>query len=303
MCPFTIRVPNPRYRDLSHREKTRLANQIFHLDDFPDKYVSVPCGHCPYCLRRKRTEYRIKLANEASLHSKTLFITLSIAPKYYQNSDDVINKYVRSFFDLLRKKRHLHRGKFVKHWLISEGSEKEYSEHRLHLHGFLFGIVKKDLSYREIRRCWKYGFVWINQASLRTINYTTKYITKESDCPQRIFTSKGLGLSAIDTLRFNETTYSYEGHTFLPRRNKPYHIPRYIKNRIKIPLERLCRVLLARFENGFFIEKYYYQGNTYDNLLDFRLASSSARTDALSNQVFSNWFNKKLFYKKTFSNY
>lgn len=301
MCPFTIKVPNPRYRGLNYREKIRLANQIFHIDYLPDEYVSVPCGHCPYCLRRKRTEYRIKLANEASLHSKVLFLTLSIAPRYYKDSSSQISLYVRNFLDNLRKKRRLHRGKFVKHWFISEGSEKEYSDHRLHLHGFLFGITKKDLTYKEIRHCWKYGFVWIRQAELKTINYTTKYITKDSSVPQRIFTSKGLGLSASDTLFFDEFTYSYKGNTFIPNRCKAYHIPRYLKNRLRIPLERLCRVLLARFESGFFVEKYYYQGNTYKSLSDFRAASSSARSDSLRNELFYKWFQFKPFYKHTFS--
>lgn len=301
ICPFTVKVRNPRYKNLSAKELLFYRKACFNNNPIPDYYVSIPCGHCKYCLKRKRNDWRLRLLHEHTIHNKVLFITLSISPKHYDSFKNNPAPFIRRFLDNLRKKRHLFPNKSIKHWFITEGGFTEYDEHRFHFHGFLFGVTKKDLTYREIRSCWSYGHSWVIQSSPRICNYTTKYITKESDCPQSIFTSSGIGKCAVDKLVFDPHTYSFQNYFFAPNRPHYYPLPRYYKYLLFIPIEQRFSVLRARYNLGWFIEKYYVNGRIFTDLPSASSALSDYRSECLSaSPFFSNWFISNKFLSTKF---
>lgn len=298
MCPFTISVPNPRYRNMSSRDKSNFCMLAFGQSTPPDEYVMVPCGHCKFCLRKKRTEWRLRLLQEHTCHTKVLFVTLSIAPRYYKDFINDPSPFLRKFFDNLRKKRKIHPNKMIKHWFITEGGDTAYDEHRFHFHGFLFGVVKRDLTYREIRKCWPYGHSWITLSSARLCNYTTKYITKESLTPQRIFTSAGVGSSAESFLTFDKSVYRFVGSFTLRNRARRYFIPRYYNLRHPVPVMDLISVLGNRYARGLLTPSIIHCGVIYASLRDFHIATLHNRLECFNDFQFQDFILSKPYYSK-----
>lgn len=201
-CYFPKTIKNPRYR----------------YSDIPsdqpkpfDYYVTVGCGLCPQCLKRKGNDWKIRLFHEIKdcLSHRTYdrdgyitsghaeFITLTFSDEYYEFFVDDPSRALRLFLERYRKKYKVS----VKHWFITElGSERG----RLHFHGILFNSkfhVKKHTFDRvqnpytkkwhftsndglikqynkELQELWKYGGTFVGFADESSISYIVKYMTK-----------------------------------------------------------------------------------------------------------------------------
>lgn len=111
--------------------------------------VTVPCGKCPMCLRRRATEWTIKLINESKYHKESCFVTLTFDNKILldKNSKAVkeygaqanfpynvaySKKYFQKFIKRLRKR---FSNKKITYYHIGEYGEKT---HRAHHHVLLF---------------------------------------------------------------------------------------------------------------------------------------------------------------------
>lgn len=227
MCTSPLLVRHPRLRSLTFQAAAaalaeadcKVSPKLYVKNTLPEK-VLVPCGHCPECVRARSAEWRTRLLHEFENSENAVFVTLTIAPKYYSGIQTPIKDYLRKMFFAYRNVFRSVAGKkepVPKHWFVTEFGEERG---RLHLHGFIFNskiytppnpkdllspriskgkkVYYNHLSTELIRKIWPYGFADVAySASLKTVSYATKYLTKSSPAypgyRAPVYTSPGIG--------------------------------------------------------------------------------------------------------------
>lgn len=189
-CSHPIWIRNRRYsrRDVPFREISDYAKSSLALApwDIARQWLMVPCGKCEDCLRRLRNDWFVRLERELTRckheHHQAIFITITIAPKYYDRALSDPSWFVRKWLERVRHKI----GHSYKHAFFQEfGSHPETGlEPRLHFHGFLFGL---DVLYSELRKAvGDLGFIWLAKANPRRARYCVKYVVKQIGCPPEV---------------------------------------------------------------------------------------------------------------------
>lgn len=184
-CEHPLWIRNRRYFDrkrpcagcrVDDDHKSALALRPW---DVSRQWLLVPCGNCEDCLRRSRNDWFVRLERELARcrveHRQSIFITITIAPEYYEKALVDPSWFIRKFNERIRHRL----GHSFKHAYFQEfGTHPETgSEPRLHFHGFLFGT---DVLYNVIRRAvGDLGFVWLSKASNRRARYAVKYVVKQ----------------------------------------------------------------------------------------------------------------------------
>jgi len=182
-CQSPIWIRNRRYFDKKNpcRNGSDVAKSALALRpwDIARQWLMVPCGKCEDCLRRQRNDWFVRLERELACckanSQQAIFITITIAPKYYNEALLDPSRFIRRFNERLRHKL----GHSFKHAFFQEfGTHPETgSEPRLHFHGFLFGT---NVFYNTIRAAVRdLGFVWLSKATHKRARYCVKYVTKQ----------------------------------------------------------------------------------------------------------------------------
>lgn len=146
--------------------------------DYFTQRIMVPCGRCEDCLRHQRNDWFVRLERETKyqkfLHRNSVFVTITIAPKYYDSALRDPSSFIRMWFERVRRRL----GHSIKHAVFQEfGTHPEQgNEPRLHFHGVLWDV---SYSYNAIRNAVKdLGFVWIASITDKRLRYVVKYINK-----------------------------------------------------------------------------------------------------------------------------
>lgn len=182
-CTSPIWIRNRRYfrkdaffRDYSDYAKSSLALAPW---DISRQWLMVPCGKCKECLRRLRNDWFVRLERELARckaeHQQAIFITITIAPKYYEEALRDPSRFIRRWNERVRHKI----GHSFKHAFFQEfGTHPQIgSSPRLHFHGFLFGT---NVLYNDIRSAVSdLGFVWLGKGTHKRARYVVKYVTKQ----------------------------------------------------------------------------------------------------------------------------
>lgn len=182
-CQSPIWIRNRRYFDRKNpcRNGSDVARSALALRpwDIARQWLLVPCGKCEDCLRRQRNDWFVRLERELACckayNQQAVFITITIAPKYYNEALLDPSRFIRRFNERLRHKL----GHSFKHAFFQEfGTHPETgNEPRLHFHGFLFGT---NVLYNTIRAAVRdLGFVWLAKATHKRARYCVKYVTKQ----------------------------------------------------------------------------------------------------------------------------
>lgn len=189
-CSHPIWIRNRRYsqKGVPFREYADYAKSSLALApwDISRQWLMVPCGKCEDCLRRLRNDWFVRLERELTRckheHHQAIFVTITIAPKYYDRALSDPSWFVRKWLERVRHKI----GHSYKHAFFQEfGSHPETGlEPRLHFHGFLFGL---DVLYSELREAvGDLGFIWLAKANPRRARYCVKYVVKQIGCPPEV---------------------------------------------------------------------------------------------------------------------
>lgn len=184
-CKHPIWIRNRRYFDkkrprvgfrVDDDHKSSLALRPW---DISRQWLLVPCGKCEDCLRRQRNDWFVRLERELARckaeHHQAIFITITIAPRYYEKALLDPSWFIRKFNERIRHKL----GHSFKHAFFQEfGTHPEVgNQPRLHFHGFLF---QTDALYNTIRSAvGDLGHLWLAKASLKRARYVVKYVTKQ----------------------------------------------------------------------------------------------------------------------------
>jgi len=217
----------------------------------------VPCGKCAFCLATKRSDWALRLHYESRRHVVKKFVTLTYADCHLHWSggcSQLCKRDLQLYFKRLRKA-----GAQIRYYAVGEyGGLK----HRPHYHMILFNaplefiigkkwanLAKTDTQtflngkFHFSTDFWPYGTITVGQVSFASINYTLKYISKDSgripihnrDDREKEFAimSKGLGANYP-----NEKTIAWHYADMLKRcyltidGGVKIAMPRYYKKRI-----------------------------------------------------------------------
>lgn len=202
MCLYPRTIVNKKYTPTKKNN-----GNVPRCHDERQIYVTIGCGKCIECKKKKAREWRIRLYEEFISSGKGTFVTMTIDDKKCKHimeelgeealSYNAIKEMVGRFFDNHRKKT----GKTLKRWMITERGEN--GTKRLHLHGIIF-------EKKELIPAWPYGhYYYGDRITEASIAYVTKYITKEAGESEetgggRVLTSPGLGKSGVKKLESNK---------------------------------------------------------------------------------------------------
>lgn len=241
---------------LKEFEKVSCFNPIsVTFDDINgvERTIPVPCGKCPHCLSRRRSDWVIRLKNEFKTAKSAWFITLtyddsnlpfstvaspsiiSHGPEFhsYKNYFPVVCRRDVQLF--LKRLRFDIRPFKIRYFLASEYGPTSF---RPHYHLLLFDFPKELDILSHITNAWNKGFVSISDVNEARILYTAAYMFGLTELPDYlkdhrpfVSCSKGIGLSYL------ENSDNYFFHKDNKRRfyldgkyKKP--LPKYYKDKI-----------------------------------------------------------------------
>lgn len=254
MCLYPTLLRNKKY---AKNKKNKGQPPLVY--DTRTLYVPIGCDNCAECRNRKAREWQIRLTEDIKEHKNGKFITFTFSnqsiTKLVQDNKDlhgiigyaldnaIATKAVRLFLERWRKKY----TKSLRHWLVTELGHE--GTENIHLHG----IIWTDENLKEVEDKWQYGFMWkgqetstgiLNYVTTRTVNYITKYITKQ-DLDHKLYKSKTLcspGIGAAYLKRFaaiqNEWNGSETRDYYVTESRHKMSLPIYYRNKIYTDEER-----------------------------------------------------------------
>lgn len=249
--------------------------------------VTVKCGKCLVCKRRKQMEWSIKLINEAKYHKTACFITLTFdnrilldkqsrASKFGANASFIFNinnskDYFTKFIKRLRKH---YKDKAISYFHIGEYGEKTK---RPHHHAIIYGIDfsedriemersksgKTQYHSQTLYNLWACGRVSIQDLNPHNTAYICQYSLKKfknnelNKQYKTIMSFSNRNKMSVRWARRNQNRTNIIKGYLTDDENKKYRIPRsYLenfKNSDKILYKETYRQyeenLMNKFEN------------------------------------------------------
>lgn len=252
-CINPLKIKNPRYLP----NKTNGGNPPFCTDP-RDKSITVPCGRCVECRRRRATDWRFRMHQEYRYHDTKRFHFVSFTfseeslaelrelVDEYEDDNIVVKRAVRLFLERYRKKYKVS----LKHLFITELGE---NGGRIHLHGVIIdckcGVWKRGKYYADIptlSSLWSYGHIWVGWCTDASISYILKYIMKQDpehpDFRALLLVSPGLGKAYCSDANIR-LHHSVPGYIWYCRTSSGHKIgmPRYYRLKIFTDDEREAR--------------------------------------------------------------
>lgn len=154
----------------------------------PQQPVKVPCQRCIGCRLERSRQWAIRCINEAQMHEKNCFVTLTYETENLTYGGEAYTLYPRDlqlFFKKLRKKY----GPKIKYFACGEYGEKKG---RPHYHACIFGVDFDDkiltpvqkgefplYTSASLAKLWTHGGNVIGEVNFETAAYTARYILKK----------------------------------------------------------------------------------------------------------------------------
>lgn len=263
-CLFPYHVENPRY--------TMRRGRMF-FDEA--KWIPVPCGTCPACLKRRANAWGFRLTEHFKVYPNALFVTLTYDEFHVPISEaGFMTLCVKDFQKYMKRLRNSYMYKkfnpITKRWnncydkvpKISYYCAGEYGSKnfRPHFHAILFGTDEE-----HARNAWHCDGVLIGDVHFGTceaasISYCTKYMTKgriipvhsgDDRVPEFALMSKYLGVDYLtnDVIKWHRQDLL---RSFVMHNGFKIPLPRYFKDKIftKEELEIQNEILRQRAEES-----------------------------------------------------
>lgn len=200
-----------------------------------DKYVPVPCGKCPNCLKRRLASWSFRLEMESLRWTVQHFITLTYDNDHVPITDNTFlslkKKDVQDFFKRLRKRS----GK-LRYYVCGEyGTNTK----RPHYHAIIFGNA--TLMETDIIRSWPHGDVYFGKVEAGSIRYTVQYLDKgawtpahsrDDREPEYSSMSQGIGSNWLTEAQVKSFLADPSKGYIYDREGRKIAIPSYYKKRM-----------------------------------------------------------------------
>lgn len=178
--------PITAYRSRITNPSGRRSLVFTKNEGFEDLEILVPCGQCIGCKLDRSLEWATRITHEASLHSKSSFVTLTYEDRHLPPNQSLRKKDAQDFMKRLR----FFSDHPLRYYLCGEyGSETK----RPHYHICLFG---EDFSSDRVpwkpsssghmlynspslNVRWGFGHCVIGDLTFETAAYTARYVTKK----------------------------------------------------------------------------------------------------------------------------
>lgn len=222
-----------------------VERDIYH--DQEARYVPVPCGKCPACLRRRLASWSHRLEVESLRWEKQFFLTLTYNGDFLPRSSNGFPTLdpiaLRNFFKRLRNA-----GTRFKYYSCGEYGT---NNHRPHYHVILLADTRmtEDL----IVKCWSDTSVWkeglyrplghvhFGKVEPKSIRYTVQYYDKgdwypkhkrDDRHPEFSRMSKGIGENFLTPQMVRHIIRHPEQGYIMDFEGRKIAIPRYYKRKI-----------------------------------------------------------------------
>lgn len=160
---------------------------VFNRNEgFADMSLDVPCGQCIGCKLAKSKEWAVRITQEASLHERSSFLTLTYSDRHLPPHNSLRKKDLQDFLKRLR----FHSETPLRFFACGEYGE---TSKRAHYHICLFGLdFSSDRKLHAITKAghrlytsqslsdrWTFGHSIIGDLNFETAAYTARYVTKK----------------------------------------------------------------------------------------------------------------------------
>jgi len=138
----------------------------------PNREISVPCGHCGYCLQNRKQDWQFRIANELKYAFTAYFVTLTYSDEYVptKNGVDVLDKTdLQKFFKRLRKAHARHSRSQIRYYAVGEYGTQYL---RPHYHIIMFNAHQPD-----IEKAWPLGYVKFDKVEMGSVGYVVGYVS------------------------------------------------------------------------------------------------------------------------------
>lgn len=210
-------------------------------DIYAPRWLLVPCGKCPHCLARRRSEWAFRLKEHAKKSNNAYFITLTYDNQFLPLDKNgvahVSKRDCQNFMKRFRKYLNRFDKTQLSFYLCSEYGPETL---RPHYHLLLFDLPQElcndKMLYEVLMKTWKMGFVQCGTLADGGSAYVCKYVLHPiEDFPDfltRPFSlmSKGIGAKFVTP---EMVDYCYSQGTYILKRGKDIDIiPRYLRQKI-----------------------------------------------------------------------
>lgn len=195
----------------------------------------VPCGKCPACLKRRQSDWALRMMLEAENSLNNFFVTLTYDDDHFPDEGFLQRRHCQLYIKRLRK--FVSPAKF-RYFLCGEYGSKTY---RPHYHAIFFGYPEGSEFFNAITDCWGKGFVTVERFNKNRAYYVAKYICSTSLLPERLsckeakpfsLMSRRPGLGASFLCEENMSYYRNSSKHFIRHFGYSYAIPRYFLTKI-----------------------------------------------------------------------
>lgn len=227
--PITIKAPGKGYRP-------RI------------RYIAVPCGRCPECLRKRQNDWAIRIEKETDHVTRNggscYFITLTYEDNKLPFDPEtgcvtLLKSDAQKFIETFKRRLSYYKDCKIRYYLCGEYGD-QFSRPHYHAMIWLPGL---DITAEDLRPfvedSWTNGLVLgVHPFSTQLAEYVAKYSTKQFGVdydgmqpPFGLMSLKpAIGKSWIDN---NRDFYLDNPHSFLTdRTGVRFSLPRYFRNRV-----------------------------------------------------------------------
>lgn len=217
-----------------------VERQIYHNQQ--DRYVPVPCGKCPQCLKRRLAGWSFRLEQESLRWEKQFFLTLTYESQFVPISPNgfltLQKQDVTKFFKRLRKE-----GGKLRYYLCGEYGTRNK---RPHYHLILFATSAMQESH--IINAWRdqetkkpIGNVYFGKVEAASIRYTVQYYDKgqwtpahkrDDRAPEYSVMSQGLGQNWLNSKQAKHLLANPDKGFIYDSEGRKISIPPYYKKRL-----------------------------------------------------------------------
>lgn len=203
-------------------------------DEVTGKWSTFPCGKCPACLARHRSEWIFRITQEWKRWKSCAFVTLTY-------DDDNLRLPDKRTFQLFMKRLRQKMDNKLVYYACSEYGDKSF---RPHFHAVFFGSwIDHDRFKRLIFESWPFGLIdYVPHLSPKIVSYVTKYMLKSDrdrlaalGLPDNFrLMSKGLGRSWLENPENHVQTLNNleNGRWSVSVNGDPIALPRYYRDKI-----------------------------------------------------------------------
>lgn len=214
----------------------------------PKTGLTVPCGHCNFCLSNKRADWSFRLYQENKASQSSHFLTLTYDDSTVPVGDDCLSLCKRDV-QLFTKKLRVANGSKLRYYTVGEYGTRTQ---RPHYHSIMFGLERPALD--RISDIWALGNVHVGDVTPASIHYVTKYvINREGPAvqgrePPFTVMSRRPGIGAVYCS--THKNYHREAKRYYSQQCGIYaRLPRYYKDKFFTQEEKREMAETAEFES------------------------------------------------------